>query len=397
MLLSSDKTCIIKKIIAGGISMRDLSKIKNLIIKIGSSSLCDDQGNINKEKILNLIQQIAYIKRKGIKITLVSSGAINAGVHVMKLDERPQTIPKKQALAAIGQASLMQIYEDLFSLFNLKCAQILLNHDDFDDRKRLMNFNHAMQALIEYDVVPIINENDTLAVDEIKVGDNDTLASLIVPAVSGDMLVLVSDIDGLYDDNPHINKKAKLIRNVNGITKEIENMAKDASSKVGTGGMITKIKAAKICNEFGCDMAIVNGAQANVLIDLIEGKEVGTYFNSDAGRKLNSRQHWIMYRSMPKGSIIVDDGAKMALINKHTSLLPKGIVDVKGNFLISQIVDIRDLNDDFLARGMVNYSSDEIKLIKGLNTSEIEKVLHYKDYDEVIHANNLVLVEGVKK
>ncbi|MFR5749195.1 MAG: glutamate 5-kinase, partial [Thomasclavelia spiroformis] len=211
--------------------MRDLSKVKSLIIKIGSSSLCDDKGNINKEKILNLIWQIAQIKRKGIKITLVSSGAINAGVHIMNLTERPQTIPEKQALAAIGQASLMQIYEDLFSLFDLKCAQILLNHDDFDDRKRLMNFNHALQALIKYDVVPIINENDTLAVDEIKVGDNDTLASLIVPAVDADMVVLVSDIDGLYDDNPHTNKDAKLIRDVNGITSEIENMAKDASSK----------------------------------------------------------------------------------------------------------------------------------------------------------------------
>ena len=248
--------------------MRDLSNIKNLIIKIGSSSLCDDEGNINKEKILNLIQQIAYIKRKGISITLVSSGAINAGVHVMNLECRPQTIPQKQALAAIGQASLMQIYEDLFSLFNLKCAQILLNHDDFDDRKRLMNFNNAMQALIEYDVVPIINENDTLAVEEIKVGDNDTLASLVVPAVNADMVVLVSDIDGLYDDNPHTNKNARLIRNVDGITKEIESMAKDASSKVGTGGMITKIRAAKVCNDFGCDMAIVNGNQPNVLIDL---------------------------------------------------------------------------------------------------------------------------------
>ena len=377
--------------------MRDLSKITSLIIKIGSSSLCDDQGNINKEKILNLIQQIAYIKRKGIKITLVSSGAINAGVHVMGLADRPQTIPQKQALAAIGQASLMQIYEDLFSLFNLKCAQILLNHDDFDDRKRLMNFNHAMQALIEYDVVPIINENDTLAVDEIKVGDNDTLASLIVPAVNGDMVVLVSDIDGLYNDNPHTNKNAILIKNVNGITKEIENMAKDASSKVGTGGMITKIRAAKVCNEFGCDMVIVNGSQPNVLIDLIEGKDVGTYFNGDAGRKLNSRQHWIMYRSMPKGSIVVDDGAKQVLVNNHTSLLPKGIVGVRGNFLISQIVDIIDLNNNLLARGMVNYSSDEIKLIKGLNTNEIENVIHYKDYDEVVHANNLVLVEGVKE
>lgn len=377
--------------------MRDFRNIKNLIIKIGSSSLCDNEGNINKEKILNLIQQIAYIKRKGINITIVSSGAINAGVQVMNLVERPQTIPQKQALAAIGQASLMQIYEELFSLFNLRCAQILLNHDDFDDRKRLMNFNNAMQALIEYDVVPIINENDTLAVEEIKVGDNDTLASLVVPAVNGDMVVLVSDIDGLYDDNPHINKNAKLIRNVSEITKEIESMAKDASSKVGTGGMITKIKAAKVCNDFGCDMVIVNGNQPNVLIDLIEEKEVGTYFSGVAGRTLNSRQHWIMYRSMPKGSIIVDDGARAALINNHTSLLPKGIVDVRGNFLISQIVDIIDLNDNLLARGMVNYSSDEIKLIKGLKTSEIRNVLHYKDYDEVVHANNLVLVEGVKK
>lgn len=376
--------------------MRDLSKIKSLIIKIGSSSLCDEEGNINKEKILNLIQQIAYIKRKGIKITLVSSGAINAGVHVMNLETRPQTIPQKQALAAIGQASLMQIYEDLFSLFNLKCAQILLNHDDFDDRKRLMNFNNAMQALIEYDVVPIINENDTLAVEEIKVGDNDTLASLIVPAVNGDMVVLVSDIDGLYDDNPHTNKNAKLIRNVDGITKEIEGMAKDVSSKVGTGGMITKIRAAKVCNDFGCDMAIVNGNQPNVLIDLIEGQDVGTYFDGKPGRNLSSRQHWIMYRSTPKGAIIVDDGAKLALVTNHTSLLPKGIVDVKGNFLISQIIDIVDTENNLLARGMTNYSSDEIKLIKGLSTSEIEGVLHYKDYDEVVHANNLVLVEGVK-
>ena len=384
--------------------MRNLEKVKNIIVKIGSSSLCDQNGNIDKEKILNLIQQIAYIKRKNIKITLVSSGAINAGVHIMNLKQRPDTIPQKQALAAIGQASLMQIYEDLFSLFKLKCAQILLNHDDFDDRKRLMNFNNAMQAIIDYDqaiidydVVPIINENDTLAVDEIKVGDNDTLASMIVPAVNADLVIIVSDIDGLYDDNPHTNKDAKLISNVAGITKTIENMAKDASSKVGTGGMITKIKAAKICNEFGCDLAIVNGNQPNVLIDLLEGKEVGTYFDSTPVRHLSSRQHWIMYRSMPKGKIIVDDGARLALVNKHTSLLPKGIVNVEGNFLMSQIVDIVDCNNDLIARGIANYSSDEIRLIKGLNSSEIETVLHYKDYDEVVHANNLVLVKEVNK
>ena len=377
--------------------MRNLNPIKNLIIKIGSSSLCDDNGNIDREKILNLIQQIAYIKRRGINITLVSSGAINAGVHIMNLKTRPTTIPQKQALAAIGQASLMQIYEDMFSLFKLKCAQILLNHDDFDDRKRLLNLNNAIQAIIDYDVVPIINENDTLAVEEIKVGDNDTLASMIVPAVNGDLVIIVSDIDGLYDDNPHLNKNAKLISNVNGITREIENMAKDASSKVGTGGMITKIKAAKICNEFGCDLAIVNGNRPNVLIDLLDGQEAGTYFDSSKVRHLSSRQHWIMYRSMPKGKIIIDNGAKQALVNKRTSLLPKGIIDVTGNFLMSQIVDIVDQQNNLLARGMTNYSSDEIKLIKGLNTSEIENVLHYKDYDEVVHANNLVLVNEVKK
>lgn len=377
--------------------MRNLEKVKNVIVKIGSSSLCDQSGNIDKEKILNLIQQIAYIKRKNIKITLVSSGAINAGVHIMNLKQRPDTMPQKQALAAIGQASLMQIYEDLFSLFKLKCAQILLNHDDFDDRKRLMNFNNAMQAIIDYDVVPIINENDTLAVEEIKVGDNDTLASLVVPSVNADLVIIVSDIDGLYDDNPHTNKNAKLIPNVAGITKTIENMAKDASSKVGTGGMITKIKAAKICNEFGCDLAIVNGNQPNVLIDLLEGKEVGTYFDSSPVRHLSSRQHWIMYRSMSKGKVIVDDGAKSALVNKHTSLLPKGIINVEGNFLMSQIIDIVDRDDDLIARGISNYSSDEIRLIKGLNSSEIETVLHYKDYDEVVHANNLVLVKEVNK
>ena len=219
---------------------------------------------------------------------------------------------------------------------------------------------------------------------------------MIVPAVDADMVILVSDIDGLYDDNPHTNKDAKLICDVNGITSEIENMAKDASSKVGTGGMVTKIKAAKVCNDYGCAMAIVNGSKENVLVDLLNGQDVGTYFNGDVGRKLSAREHWIMYRSMPKGKIIVDTGAKNALVNNHSSLLPKGIIDVTGNFLISQIVDIVDEEDNLLARGMVNYSSDEIKLIKGLNTSEIESILNYKDYDEIVHANNLVLVEGVK-
>jgi len=373
--------------------MRNLDHVSHIVVKVGSTSLCDDNGTLNKEKILGLIQQIAYIKRKGIKVTLVSSGAISAGMGILNIDKKPKDIAKKQALAAIGQAHLMQIYEDLFALFHLKCAQVLLNHDDFDDRKRLMNLSNAMSAILDFDVIPIINENDTLAVDEIKVGDNDTLSSLVLPIVDAQLLVLVSDIDGLYDDNPHDNPQAKLISEVHGITDDIMNFAKDSNSEFGTGGMITKLKAAKIVNDYGGDMAIINGQKPNSLIDLLDGQEVGTYFSGKEGRTLSSRNHWIMYRSLPKGQIIVDDGAKMAL-SKHTSLLPKGIIDVQGSFMQGSVIDVMSLDNQLLARGIVNYSSDEIKLIKGKNSNEIEKILHYKDYDEVIHANNLVINKG---
>lgn len=375
--------------------MRNLEHIDNVVIKIGSSSLCDNNGKLNKEKILNFIRQIVVLKRRNIKVTLVSSGAINAGMQEMDLSVKPVDIADKQALAAIGQAHLMQIYEELFNLYDHKCAQILLNHDDFDDRKRLMNLNYALNSILKYNVVPIVNENDTLAVEEIKVGDNDTLASLLVPIVDADLLIIISDIDGLYNDNPHTNKNAKLISDVSGITNEIVSMAGDTNNNVGTGGMITKIKAAKIVNEYGCDMAIINGSLENGIIDLLEGKEVGTYFDGKPGRTLSSRNHWIMYRSAPKGKIIIDDGARDIISTHHTSLLPKGIISVVGSFLNSMVVDVCDSKDNVIARGISNYSSDELKLIKGKNTNEIESILHYKDYDEVIHADNLVICKGV--
>lgn len=373
--------------------MRNLDHVSHIVVKIGSTSLCDQNGKLNKEKILKLIEQIAYIKRKGIKVTLVSSGAISAGMGVLQIDKKPKDIAAKQALAAIGQAHLMQIYEELFSLFKLKCAQVLLNHDDFDDRKRLMNLSNAMQSILDYDVIPIINENDTLAVDEIKVGDNDTLSSLILPVVDAQLLVLISDIDGLYDDNPHDHPHAQLISEVNGISDEIMEYAKDSNSQFGTGGMITKLKAAKVVNDYGGDMAIINGQVDHSLVDLLDGQDVGTYFNGKSGRTLSSRNHWIMYRSSPKGKIIVDDGAKLAL-SRHTSLLPKGILEVSGAFMQGSVIDVMSLDGELLARGIVNYSSDEIKLIKGKNSCEIESILHYKDYDEVIHANNLVINKG---
>lgn len=370
--------------------MRNLDHVSHIVVKIGSTSLCDSNGILNKEKILKLILQIAYIKRKGMKVTLVSSGAISAGMGVLNLNEKPKELDKKQALAAIGQAHLMQIYEDLFELFHLKCAQILLNHDDFDDRKRLMNLSNALGAILDYDVIPIINENDTLAVEEIRVGDNDTLSALVLPVVDAQLLVLVSDIDGLYDDNPHHNPDAHLIHEVDGVDEHIMEFAQDTSSRFGTGGMVTKLKAAKVVNDYGGDMAIINGQSETALIDLIEGKDVGTYFSGKSGRTLSSRQHWIMYRSSPKGQLIVDDGARDAIL-RHTSLLPTGILEVEGSFMTGSVIDVISQDHQLLARGIVNYSSDEIKLIKGKQSSQIEDILHYKDYDEVIHADNLVI------
>lgn len=371
--------------------MRNVEHIKNVIVKIGSSSLCSNTGKIHKEKVLNLVQQVAQLHRKGYKVTIVSSGAIAAGMGVLDLDTKPTTIPKKQALAAIGQASLMQIYEDIFHIFDLQCAQILVNHGDFDDRKRLVNLHNSLREVINYNMVPIINENDALAVDEIKVGDNDTLSALMAPVVDADLLVLISDIDGLYSDNPHINKEAVLIPQVDGVHSKIHAMAKDTSSKVGTGGMATKIRAAQIVNDYGCDMAIVNGSTPNILMDLLVGKEVGTYFTST--KVMSARNHWLLYRSLSKGKIIVDDGANEILTTKHTSLLPSGVLKVEGNFMTSQVVEVLNLKGIVIAKGISNYSSDELRLIKGLKSNEIEKVLHYKDYDEVIHANNLVIIK----
>lgn len=374
--------------------MRDLQGIKSIIIKVGSSSLCNCKGQIEKEKILYLILQISKLIQLGYSIVLVSSGAIAAGMGALGLDEKPQTIPEKQALAAVGQAKLMQIYEEIFQLFGIECAQVLLNHGDFDDRKRLLNLTNTMHALMQYGVIPIVNENDALAVDEIKVGDNDTLAALLVPVVEADLLVLVSDIDGLYTANPHDHKDAKLLKFVDYVDDNIRSMAGDTTSGLGTGGMATKIRAAKIVNDYGSHLVIVNGKQENSILHIFDEVESGTWFNGKSGVNLNAKAHWLTYRTSAKGSIIVDEGASVALKKHRKSLLPKGIVNVKEHFMMGQVVDIISIDGQKIAKGISNYSSEEIKLIMGHNTCEIEDILHYKDYDEVVHANNMVIVGG---
>ena len=365
------------------------NKINKIIIKVGSTSLCDDNGNIDKKKILSLVSQISKLYDLGKQVVLVSSGAVASGMGVLHLDKKPNTMPQKQALAAIGQARLMEIYEELFSLYNINVAQVLLNHGDFDDRKRLMNLHNSLNALLEYHVLPIVNENDTLAVDEIKVGDNDTLAALLTPVIDADLLILVSDIDGLYDSNPKVNKDAKFINYVDAVDEHILSLASDSSSNLGTGGMITKLKAAKNVNDYGSSMLIINGNVENCILKALDG-EIGTWFEGNGN--MNARKHWLTYRSKVKGTIIVDEGAKKALLN-HKSLLPGGIKEVEGNFLMGQVIEVVDINKNIISKGIVNYSSDEIKLIKGHQSKDIEKILHYKDYDEVLHVNNMVLIK----
>lgn len=373
--------------------MREIEGIKRVIVKVGSSSLCNQKGEIDKEKILYLILQISKLIKDGYSIVLVSSGAIAAGMGSLQLSAKPQTIPEKQALAAIGQAQLMQIYEEIFQLFDLKCAQVLLNHGDFDDRKRLMNLSNTMHALMDYGVIPIVNENDALAVEEIKVGDNDTLAALLVPVVDADLLVLVSDIDGLYTSNPHHNPDAKLLKFVNHVDKSIEDMAGGSSSQFGTGGMMTKIRAAKIVNDYGRHLVIVNGSKENSLLHIFDDTQEGTWFNGKSGKNLNAKLHWIAYRTHSKGQLMIDDGAKKAVFERK-SLLPSGICHVDGHFLMGQVIDIVDQKNEMIAKGISNYSSEEIKLIMGHNSSDIESILNYKDYDVVVHANNMVILGG---
>ena len=373
--------------------MRKIENIKRVIIKIGSSSLCHSNGYIDQQKVLYFVMQIAQFIEQGKTVVIVSSGAISAGMGAMELSCKPETLPQKQALAAIGQAKLMQIYEEIFQLFHLKCAQVLLNHGDFDDRQRLMNLSHTMNALIDYGVIPIVNENDALAVEEIKVGDNDTLSALLVPVIDADLLILVSYIVGLYTDNPHVNPQAQLLKYVERIDERIEKMASGSSSKLGTGGMATKIKAAKIVNDYGKDMVIVSGQKQNALLHIFDEYEEGTWFSGQSGKNLNARDHWLTYRSHSKGKIIVDKGAKQAL-KEHKSLLPSGIIDVKGSFLSGQVVDIVDQDEQIIAKGIVQYSSLEIMLVKGHQSFEMKKILGNYDYDEIVHANNMVILGG---
>ena len=369
--------------------MRKL-KNKRIILKIGSSSIVNGDLTVNYQLLNTLMNSFKKLQDDGIQIVLVTSGAIALGRSVLGLKAKPRTMSLKQACAAIGQAKLMEEYNNVGQKYGVKCGQILLNHDDFQIRKRLHFLQDCLEECMKNKVIPIINENDALAVEEIKVGDNDTLASLLVPVIDANLLILFSDIDGFYDKNPKLYPDAKLINEVDKIDDDILKMAGDATSSVGTGGMQTKVNAAIMTTSVGCDMIICNSNRINDLEAIINGEEIGTLFK--AKKSITGREHWIIFRSTSQGKIYVDDGLKKALENKKVSILPMGILKVEGSFLENSVVDVVDKNGVAIAKGITNYSSTFIDDIKGLSKEEI---LLERNIDKalVIHADNLVIIK----
>ena len=369
-----------------------LAKARRIVIKVGSAVLTSSEQGLDHNRIERLVSDISTIMSQGREIILVSSGAIAAGLAKLGLKKtRNMPLSVKQAAAAVGQSELMWTYEKIFASHGHKVAQVLLTREDLSNRTRFLNARNTIQTLLDYGVVPVINENDTVSVDEIKFGDNENLSGMVAHLSDAGLLVILSDIDGFYTADPKLDPSAVLVPVVEKITADVERGAGDAQTPVGTGGMRSKIMAAKKVGAIGIPMAIVNGKKNGAILALFEGRDIGTLFLPRPERQ-DSRKHWIAYAVCSSGRVVVDDGAREALIQKGKSLLPGGVVKVEGSFKIGDCVTCTDLEGNVFARGLAKYSSMDLDRIKGLKTSQIASVLGHKDYDEVIHRDDLVIL-----
>jgi len=372
----------------------DFSNVQTLVVKIGTA-LLSSSGGIDASILNSLVRDMAQLKReKGFNLLLVSSGAIGFGMDLLGMKSRPAVLPMKQATAAVGQARLMHTYETLFMKHGngLKTAQVLLSIRDLDDRQSYLNIRNTINTLFEFkDVIPIVNENDSTATQELKFGDNDTLSARIASKVGADLLILLSDIDGLYDANPSRNQNSKLIPLIENITEQVLSFAEDTSAQSSTGGMKTKLEAAKITNSSGIPMIIANGRKDGIISSIFRGDALMTVFSSPDS-VLPSRKRWIAFGSSIRGRIVIDAGAREALLNRGKSLLPAGILEVEGRFEQGEAVSVLDPELKEIARGLVNYSSGQMKKILGVQTHEIAAYLGRKDYDCAIHRDNMVIV-----
>ncbi len=363
-----------------------LNGARRVVVKIGSAVLAGDKNIFNR-----VARDAGLLKAEGREVVIVSSGAVALGMKALGLSERPATIPETQAVASAGQLNLMFNYKKAFSEAELLMGQVLLTHDDFRDRKRFLNARNTVLTLLRMGLVPVINENDTVATEEIKLGDNDELSALVTNLVNADILIILTDIDGLYDRDPRGDPNAQRIP----LVPDVDKLCPDATCKgagpLGSGGMRSKTLAARMAAHFGVATIVASGLDDNVITKIFTGGSIGTFF-MPAEHKLTSRKHWIAFSSRPTGRVTVDEGARKALLDGKKSLLPSGILEVDGAFETGEVIHCVDTKGMEFARGLTNYSSEEIKRIKGFQSRDIEEQLGYKVYDEVIHRDNLVVL-----
>ncbi len=366
-----------------------LAHVKRVVIKIGSGVISTDAG-LEDDRVAAISADICRLLESGLEVIVVSSGAVSAGKSQLGITGRPQTIPQKQAAAAIGQTQIILKYKETFQATNHNVAQVLLTRDDLSNRRRYLNARNTVMTLLEYGITPIVNENDTVVVEEIRFGDNDNLSALVTSLVEADLLIILSDVDGLYDQDPAENPQAQLQSMVERITPAIDAMAGKSRGNLGVGGMNSKLKAVKRAALSGVGTLIANGRTPNILSQLFAGEEVGTYF-LPAQSKLTAKKHWIAFSKKPRGKLLVDEGGQRAVIKQGKSLLPSGICGVEGGFERGDAVRLCDRDGEEFARGVISYSLAEMLQIMGKQSTEIETILGYKYRDEVVCRDNLVL------
>lgn len=367
-----------------------MTQRQTIVVKLGTSVLTAGTKQINRARIVELVRQCAALQAKGHRIVIVTSGAIAAGREYLNYPDLPATTASKQLLAAVGQSRLIQLWEQLFSIYDLHIGQMLLTRADIEDRERFLNARDTLHALIDNNIIPIINENDAVVTAEIKVGDNDNLSALVAMLASADKLLLLTDQSGLFTADPRNNPDATLIEVVDKITDELRLLAGDSVSGLGTGGMSTKLQAADVATRAGIEVTIAAGSEPDVIIKLIEGQLRSTRFVAQI-TPIENRKRWI-FGAPIAGNVTVDEGAALALLNKGSSLLPKGIIKVEGDFSRGEVILVQDNLGKVLARGVTRYNSDAMKLILGKHSNDILGVLGYVDGTVAIHRDDLILV-----
>ncbi len=375
------------------VDIRQKINPKGIVVKIGTRVLDSEKVVFNQKRIKSIVAELSRIHKSGKDILVVSSGAVGAGMRELNISERPQNIPELQALAAVGQGKLIHLYNQEFMKYGIKVAQLLLSRDDINDRRRYLNIRYTLLELLNCRVIPIINENDTVTIEELRFGDNDNLSALIAAKIDADLLIILTDVDGLCPTDPQKSTSVRCINIVEKINNDIRSMAKDVKRGLTVGGMITKITAAEIAVKSGIYTIIANGLEPKTLTRIMNAEQVGTLFLPSKEKKISMRKRYFLFSKSTFGrKIIVDDGAKNALVKDNKSLLPIGIVNIISDFSKGDLVEIVDKKNNLVGKGLVNYSSDDIKKIKKKKTSEIASILGEKPYDEVIHRDNLVLI-----